>query len=344
MPGSVFPENSPESLPVSVLGAGSWGTALALQLADNGNHVSLWGRDEQLLEEIARTRCNRVYLPGCELPRNVRAQHDFADAVNSCRVLVVAVPSIAVPALASKIADEFSPRQVGVVIATKGVETASARLMHEVFERALGPQAPLACLSGPSFADEVAKRLPTAVTISSVDRAFAERAAVLFHNRSFRVYTGDDVVGTEVAGAFKNVIAIAAGISDGLGFGANARAALITRGLSEIRRLAEAMGAKSATLNGLAGIGDLVLTCTSDQSRNRRFGLLIAEGRSPGEAAKKINQATEGVSSAEVAQQLAHRYGVEMPICEQVNAVIVGRVEPRSAVRELLGRPAKTED
>ena len=338
------PEDNSRGLPVSILGAGSWGTALALQLADNGNNVTLWGRDSALLNEIARTRCNNVYLPGCKLPRNVRTQDNFAEAVSSCRILVIAVPSTAVSAITLKIAEEIGARQEGVVMGAKGIETTSAQLMHEVVGQALEPKVSLACLSGPSFANEVAKRLPTAVTISSSDKAFADKVAALFHSRFFRAYTNDDIVGTEVAGAFKNVIAIAAGISDGLGFGANTRAALITRGLSEIRRLARAMGAKSETLNGLAGIGDLVLTCTSDQSRNRRFGLLLAEGLSAEKAGKKIHQATEGVPSAEAAQQLARRYGVELPICEQVNNVVAGKVKPQDAVENLLERPSKTED
>ncbi len=331
-------------LPISVLGAGSWGTALALQLADNGHRVALWGRDSALLEEIAQTRCNSVYLPGCELPHNVHTQTDLAAAVNSCRIIVLAVPCIAVRGIVREIAAELGARQEGLISTAKGIETASACLTHEVIAETLDADIPLACLSGPSFADEVARRLPTAIIISSADKAFAEKAAALFHNRSLRVYTNDDVIGTEVAGAFKNIIAIAAGISDGLGFGANARAALITRGLSEIRRLAEAMGAKSATLNGLAGIGDLVLTCTGEQSRNRRFGLLLAAGHSAAETGKKIKQTTEGVPSAEVAQRLAQRYGVELPICEQINDIIAGKVEPQRAVRALLDRPQKSED
>ncbi len=338
------PEETQEKLPVSVLGAGSWGTALALQLADNGHNVTLWGRDGELLEEIARTSRNNVYLPDCELPRNIRTQPDFAAAVNSCRIVVLAVPSTVVRALAGQIAAELGARQEGLISTSKGMEANSARLAHEVLKEVLESKIPLACLAGPSFADEVAARMPTAAVISSEDKAFADKAAALFHNRSFRVYTTDDVIGTEVAGAFKNIIAIAAGISDGLGFGANARAALITRGLSEIRHLAKAMGASNATINGLAGIGDLVLTCTSDQSRNRRFGLLIAEGRSAEEAGKKINQATEGVAAAKAAQQLAQRYDVEMPICEQVNRVIAGQLEPQRAVQELLARPPKPED
>lgn len=337
-------EDTPEGLPVSVLGAGSWGTALAFQLADNGHHVTLWGRDEALLEEITQTRCNGVYLPACKLPLNVRTQSDLAAAVNSSRILVLAVPSAALRTLAESIAAELGSRQEGIILTAKGIETSSAKLPHEVVEETVGAKVPLASLSGPSFAEEVAQRLPTAVIVSSKNQAFADQAAALFHGPTFRVYTTDDVVGAEIAGAFKNIIAIATGISDGLGFGANARAALITRGLSEIRRLVEKMGGKAATLNGLAGVGDLVLTCTSTQSRNHRFGLLLAEGRSVEEAGKKINQATEGVPSAEVAQQLAQRCGVEMPICEQLTNVIMGKLDPRNAVQELLARPAKAED
>ena len=337
-------ENAQQGQLVSVLGAGSWGTALALQLVDNGHNVTLWGRDAKLLEEITQTHCNSVYLPGCQLPHNLHTQNDLVTAVNSSRIIVVAIPSTAIQAVGQKMADEITSRQEGIILASKGIEPRSATLAHEVLEKMMKPKIPIACLSGPSFAEEVAKRAPTAVTISSQDGEFAEKSAALFHNQNFRVYTSDDIIGAEVAGAFKNIIAIATGISDGLGFGTNARAALITRGLSEICRLAEAMGGKVATLYGLAGVGDLVLTCTSNQSRNRRFGLLIAEGRSIDEASKKINQATEGVSSAIVAQQLAQRYNVEMPICEQVNKLISGEIKPRRAVQELLGRPSKSED
>ena len=338
------PEGVQQSPPISVLGAGSWGTALALRLADNGHNVTLWGRDEVLLEEIAQTRCNHVYLPNGELPRNVRLQSNLADAVNSACILVLAVPSSSVRTVAEVIAPELCTRQEGLISAAKGIEAASAKLIHQVLRETLGTEISLACLSGPSFAEEVAARLPTAIAISSEDKQFADKAAALFHSPLFRVYTNNDLIGTEIAGAFKNIIAIAIGISDGLGFGANARAALITRGLSEIRRLAEAMGAKSATLNGLVGIGDLVLTCTSDKSRNRRLGLLLAEGYSSEEAGKKVNQATEGVPTAEAAQRLAQHYGVEMPICEQVNKVIAGKIKPQQAVQELLERPSKPED
>ena len=344
MPAADTQKDTRQESPISVLGAGSWGTALALQLSNNGHAVTLWGRDAELLEKMAQTRCNSVYLPGCELPHHLHVQNDLTAAVNSCRILIIAVPSTTVRALTTAIADELSARQQGILLATKGIETSTAQLMHEVLEETLGPDMRLAYLSGPSFADEVARQLPTAVTISCSDRAFAEQTAALFDNSSLRVYTSGDVIGTEIAGAFKNVIAIAAGISDGLGFGANTRAALITRGLSEIRRLAQAMGAAEDTLYGLAGIGDLVLTCTGDQSRNRRLGLLLAEGDNAEEAGKKIGQATEGVPSARATRKLAQRYGVEMPICEQVNRIIAGKIAPQDAVRELLNRPLKSED
>ena len=337
-------ESAHKREPVSILGAGSWGTALAIRLADNGHSVTLWGRDEALLEEIARTRCNGVYLPGCELPRNLHTQTDLATAVSACRTLVIAIPSTSLRKVCEKASEEIGPRHQGVVLATKGIEPSSAKLAHEVLDETMRSEIPLACLSGPSFADEVAKRLPTAVIAASKDRDFASKTAALFRHRTFRVYTSDDVVGTEIAGTFKNIIAIAVGISDGLGFGANARAALITRGLSEVRRLATAMGGKSDTLNGLAGIGDLVLTCTSDQSRNRRFGLLVAEGHSVAVIGKKIAQTTEGASSAAIAQQLARRYHVDLPICEQVDDILSGRTKPAQAVKKLLERPPKPED
>ncbi len=337
-------ENERKGEPVSVLGAGSWGTALAIRLADNGHRVTLWGRDEALLEKIAQTRCNDVYLPGCRLPRNLRPQADLATAIAACRILVIAIPSAALRRVCEKAGEEIGVRHQGVVLATKGIEPLSAKLAHQVFAEAMRCNLPHACLSGPSFADEVARGAPTAVIAASKDSGFANKAAELFRHRTFRVYTSDDVVGTEIAGTFKNIIAIAVGISDGLGFGSNARAALITRGLSEVRRLAVVMGGKSDTLNGLAGIGDLVLTCTSDQSRNRRFGLLIAEGHSTAIIGKKITQVAEGVSSATVAQQLARRYRVDLPICEQVSDILAGRINPAQAVKKLLERPPKPED
>ena len=337
-------ENKRNGESVSILGAGSWGTALAAQLASNGHNVILWGRDKALLEEITQTRRNDVYLPGCELPRNLRTQTDLTTAVNACHTIVIAIPSTALRKVCEKVADEIGPRHQGVVLATKGIEPSSAKLAYEVTDEVLHSRIPIACLSGPSFADEVAKRSPTAVIAASKDNSCAKRTADLFCNQTFRVYTSDDVIGTSIAGAFKNIIAIAVGISDGLGFGSNARAALITRGLSEIRRLAVAMGGKSDTLNGLAGIGDLVLTCTSDQSRNRRFGLLLAESQDVDRIREKINQATEGVPSSAIARQLAQRYHVDMPICEQVSGIISGEINPSQAVRKLLERPLKPED
>ena len=338
------PENVRKKESVSILGAGSWGTALAIRLANNGHGVTLWGRDEALLEEITRSRCNGVYLPGCKLPRNLRTQANLAEAVSACRILVVVVPSTALRKVCEKASKEIGVRHQGVVLATKGMEPGSAKLAYEVLDETMHAGIPRACLSGPSFADEVARESPTAVIAASKDSGFARKTAALFHHQTFRVYTSDDVIGTAVAGAFKNIIAIAVGISDGLGFGSNARAALITRGLSEIRRLAVVIGGKSDTLNGLAGIGDLVLTCTSDQSRNRRFGLLLAEGHNIATIGKKITQTIEGVPSAAIAQQLAHQRRVDLPICKQVSDIIAGRIKPAQAVEQLLERPPKPED
>lgn len=339
MPPEVVRNNDP----ISVLGAGSWGTALALQLSGNGHNVILWGRDEALLEKIAQTRCNDVYLPGCKLPRNLRTQIDLPTAISACRIMVIAVPSTALRKISEKTAEEIGTRHEGVILATKGIEPLSAKPVCEVVNETLGTKIPTACLSGPSFAEEVSRRLPTAVTIASQDDTFAKKAAALFHSKTFRVYTNDDVIGTVVAGALKNIVAIAVGISDGLGFGLNTRAALITRGLREVRHLVEAMGGKSETVNGLAGIGDLILTCTGDQSRNRRFGLLIAAGQSREQISKKVTQATEGVNSAIAVQQLAQRYHIEMPICEQVNDILSGRIKATQAVENLLDRPLKPE-
>ena len=321
---------------VTVVGAGSWGTALAITLARNGHSTRLWGRDGNALDAIARTATNSKYLPGHELPPSLKIEPTLAKAAGAH---LVAVPSHAfsnlVEALSALPASRF-----GVLWATKGLDPSSGRLLHEVAEERLPAGTPTGVLSGPSFAGEVARRLPTAVTLASTNAVFARDWAARLTNPRFRVYTSDDIVGVQIAGAVKNVLAIAAGIADGLGFGSNTRAALIARGLNELSRLGEAAGGRATTFMGLAGLGDLVLTSTDDQSRNRRLGLALARGVPARDAAASFGQVVEGIETSAQVMSLAQRFGVEMPICEQVRAVVTGATTAGEAVRALLARAA----
>ena len=327
------------SFQIVVLGAGSWGTALAIVLARNGRRTVLWGRDGATLAAMAERGSNEKYLPGQRLPERLAVEPDFARAVDAAADCLVAVPSHAFEA----VVDAFAARSAagrGLLWVTKGLDPSSGRLLHEVAAERLPPGVPLGVLSGPTFAGEVARQLPTAVTLAATDAGFAAEWAARLASARFRVYTSDDLAGVQIAGAVKNVLAIAAGIADGLGFGANARAALIARGLSEMARLGEAAGGRAATFMGLAGLGDLVLTCTDDQSRNRRFGLALARGAAPDEAAAAVGQVVEGVETSARVMGLARRFGVEMPICEQVRAVVTGASGAVDAVEALLARDA----
>ena len=324
---------------VAVLGAGSWGTALAVLLARNGHRTLLWGRDEAGLAAIARHGSNEKYLPGQHLPDGLTVEPVLSRAVGAADACLVAVPSHAFAELVAALAAMPASR-AGLLWATKGLDPSSGRLLHEVAAELLPPGAPLGVLSGPTFAAEVARRLPTAVTLAATDAGFAREWADRLANPRFRVYTSDDVAGVQIAGAVKNVLAIAAGIADGLGFGANTRAALIARGLSEMVRLGEAAGGRAVTFMGLAGLGDLVLTCTDDQSRNRRFGLALARGVPPDDAAAALGQVVEGVETSAQVMELARQYRVQMPICEQVRAVVTGASSAGEAVEALLARDA----
>ena len=335
---------------LSVLGAGSWGTALALLLANNlsqtkqkGN-VALWGRDRRLLEEMERTRCNTVFLPKHNLPRNVHIQTCLPTAVAAGTLLILATPSQAARFILEKVKPELGRHHQGLVLACKGLEAKSGKPMHEVVAELISPDFPCAYLAGPSFAPEVAAGMPTLVTVVSEHDGFAERVAAILRNDFFRVYTSGDVIGAAIAGAIKNVIAIAAGVADGLGFGVNARAALISRGLREMSQLAVRLGAQEQTMTGLAGLGDLVLTCTSHQSRNYRFGLLLAQSQTQEQAHKKIGQVVEGAQTAPFVCQLARSQGLEMPICRAVSELLRERLTPRQAARSLLRRAPKTEN
>jgi glycerol-3-phosphate dehydrogenase (NAD(P)+) len=328
--------------PIAVLGAGSWGTALAIQFARAGRPTLLWGRDPEQLAMLAAVRRNDRYLPGAPFPECLSVEPEFRKAVAGATDLLLTVPSHALRGTLEALAPLLQPGQ-RVAWATKGFELASGRLPHEVAREVLGPGVPIAVLSGPTFAAEVGRGLPTAMTVASPDAAFAEDLARTLSGQNFRAYTSPDIVGVEVGGAVKNVLAIGTGIADGMGYGANTRIALITRGLAEMTRLGVALGARPETFMGLAALGDLVLTCTDDQSRNRRFGLAVASGKSPADAQRAIGQVVEGVLAARAVRQVAARAKVEMPIAEQVYAVLHEGRDVRTAVRSLMGRDLRQE-
>lgn len=326
----------------AVLGAGSWGTALALVLARNGHDVLLWDHDPLRAQELTAQRENRRYLPGIPLPENLQVSGDLQQALQPERQLLIVVPSHAFRSMLERIQPLLAPGRA-VSWATKGLDAASGGFLHHVAAEVLPQAGPLAVLSGPSFAAEVARELPTAVVVAATDPALAATLAQDFHSESFRVYTSQDVVGVELGGSIKNVLAVATGISDGLGAGANARAALVTRGLAELVRLGAALQADPQTLMGLSGVGDLILTCTDDQSRNRRLGLALGRGRSLEEALQEIGQTVEGVRTAAEVFALAQRVGVDAPLCEQVYRILQGELTVTAAMHELMQRAQKPE-
>ncbi|MCX7960752.1 MAG: NAD(P)-dependent glycerol-3-phosphate dehydrogenase [Burkholderiales bacterium] len=321
---------------IAVLGAGAWGTAIAVALCAR-HAVTLWARDPGQAEAMRRERRNRRYLPEIALPETLEVTAQANAALEGAELALVATP---VAALRESLARVGA---VPVVWLCKGLEEASGLLPHEIASRVLGAHAQCGALSGPSFALEVAQGLPCALTLAARERAFARRAAALLHGGRMRVYYSTDLLGVEVGGAVKNVMAIAVGISDGLGLGQNARAALITRGLAEIVRFGAALGARPETLMGLAGAGDLVLTATGDLSRNRRVGLALARGRALGDILAALGHVAEGVRSAAAIARLARARGVEMPITEAVHEVLEGRLAPADAVERLLARDPREE-
>ena len=325
----------------AVLGAGSWGTALALQLSRNKHRVQVWDCDTDLINTLQSARCNVRYLPDHPLPDSLSAHHDLSTALEHVDFVLVAVPSYAMRAVCEQIATVHIPGKL--VWATKGFEKPDGLLMHEVVTQVLGDQVKKAVLSGPSFAAEVASGLPAAITLAAKNLAFAKELADNFHSSTFRVYTSEDIIGVELGGTIKNVLAIATGIADGFGFGANARAALVTRGLAEMMRLGHCLGAERETLMGLSGVGDLVLTCTDDQSRNRRLGLALAQGTTAQQYMEELGQAVEGFHAAQVVHRVAQNHQVDMPICSQVWHVLNGDTALESAVSELLSRDMKVE-
>ena len=327
--------------PMTVVGAGSWGTALAIQFAREGHSTCLWGRDATQLEAMRSARRNVRYLPDASFPDNLQVADELAPLLAGSGDALIAVPSHAFRATLQRI-EPLLGEHTRVAWATKGFEIATGLLPHQVAEQVLGNR-PAAVLSGPTFAKEVGAGLPTAMTVASRDERFAKDLALSLTGPNFRAYTQRDIIGVEVGGAVKNVIAIGSGIADGMGFGANTRVALITRGLAEMMRLGVKLGAARETLMGLAGLGDLVLTCTDDQSRNRRLGLALGSGLPLSEAQNSIQQVVEGFPAARAVYDVAHRLAVDMPICREIYRVMYENRPVRDAVQALMGRDVRSE-
>lgn len=325
---------------IAVLGSGGWGTALALLLLENGHQVTLWSYQKSESEALRQSRENPV-LPGVALPGELALTSDLG-CVKGCGAVVIATPSFAVGTTAAQVSSLLEPGTV-LVSVSKGIEAKTSRTLTQVIEDATENRFPVAALSGPSHAEEVARGIPTTVVAAAKDRKVAELVQDLFMNGRFRVYITDDVLGVELGAALKNIIALCAGVCDGMGFGDNTKAALITRGLSEIARLGEALGGRKETFAGLAGVGDLIVTCTSMHSRNRRCGILIGQGVPPKEAVAQIGMVVEGYYAADAAKTLAEKAGVEMPITQAAWAVLYNGKDPRQVVRELMAREKKPE-
>jgi glycerol-3-phosphate dehydrogenase (NAD(P)+) len=331
---------------IAILGGGSWGTALAIVLSrtHEPHEISVWVRDASLAESIRRERENTLYLPGHKLPETVHVTHDAATALENAEVIIGAVPAAHARDVYQLVLPHL-PRGTPIVSATKGLEPATHARMSEVISQIAPREIPprIAVLSGPSFAAEVAAGQPTAVVLASSDLTLANELQAEFAGPSFRLYTNEDVLGVELAGAMKNVIAIAAGACQGIGLGSNSLAALITRGLAEMTRFAIALGARPETLSGLAGLGDLVLTCTGSLSRNRRVGIELGKGRSLTDILEGMRMVAEGVGTAGALLSLARELGIELPITEQVEAILHRGKSPREAIRNIMERPLKRE-
>ena len=328
---------------VTVLGAGSYGTALAICFARNGHKVTLWGRNKHDVDVLAAERKNQRYLPDIPFPDTLELESDLCAAVQKSHFVLVVVPSHAFADTLLAIQPTLL-KNTRLAWATKGLEPNTGRLLQDVALQHLGDKIPLAVLSGPTFAKEMAAGLVTAISVSATEPEFSAQIAKLLHcGRSFRVYDNDDFIGIQLGGAVKNVIAIGAGMSDGFGFGANARTALITRGLAELCRLGCALGARPETFMGMAGLGDLILTCTDNQSRNRRFGLALGEGLAVEDAMKSIGQVVEGFRNTKEVFLLAKRSGIEMPITEQIYQILYQDKNVKEAAIALLGQEQKAE-
>lgn len=327
--------------PLAAIGAGSWGTAVAIQIARGGHNVKLWGRDAAQMQGMIDNRRNIRYLPDAEFPEPLQPMIDFAETCKGCRDFMISVPSHAFRQTLEQLKPHF-PEDGRVFWITKGLESGTGEFLHNVAMKILGP-VPVAIVSGPTFAKEVAAGLPAAVTVASPNPEFAKDIVGYVHNNAMRAYTHGDIIGVQLGGAIKNVLAIAAGIVDGLKLGANTRAGMITRGVAEMNRLGMKLGAQRETFMGLAGLGDLVLTCTDDLSRNRRMGLALARGLTVEEAKAEIQQVVEGVMTTDEVWRVAKQFEVEMPITEQVYAVLYEGRTPQEALQALLARTPKQE-
>ena len=328
---------------MTVIGAGSYGTALAITLARNGHPVVLWGHNPDHINALQRARCNQEFLPDVPFPDNLLLETNLSVALAASRNVLVVVPSHVFGDVLRQLKPHLRP-DARVVWATKGLEAETGRLLQDVAREELGDAIPLAVVSGPTFAKELAAGMPTAISLAATDASFAEDLQQLLHcGNSFRVYSNPDFIGVQLGGAIKNVIAIGAGMSDGIGFGANARTALITSGLAEMTRLGSALGADPATFMGMAGLGDLVLTCTDNQSRNRRFGIMLGQGKDVQTAQDTIGQVVEGYRNTKEVRALAQRNNVEMPITEQIYQVLYCGKDAREAAISLLARASKDE-
>jgi glycerol-3-phosphate dehydrogenase (NAD(P)+) len=328
--------------PVAVLGAGSWGTALAIQFARAGHPTRLWSRSAADVIAMRAQRLNARYLPHAKFPDAIEVHDELGAAVHGAVAIIIAVPSHSLRSLLVSLKPRLA-RDARLAWATKGFELETGKLPHQVAYDVLGDRYPVAVLSGPTFAKEVGAGLPTAMTIASPDEDFAHQLAKSLHAPNFRAYTSTDIIGVEVGGAVKNVLAVGAGLSDGLGFGANTRIALITRGLSEVVRLGVALGAQTETFMGLAGLGDLVLTCTDNQSRNRRFGLALAAGKSVRDALSEIGQVVEGYTAARAVHAVAVRERVDMPIVHGIYRILYENEPAKDVVKDLMTRPIRAE-
>jgi len=333
-----------EKLDVAVLGCGSWGTALAILLANNQHNVGIWGKNTAHLEQMESQRCNSKYLPGVTFPPTLNVIHSLEKCVSLANRLLIVIPTAGVLPILKDISNYAFNSETKIIFASKGFEPQNSQLFHSVVSEIFTSNFSYCVISGPTFAKEVAKGLPTAITVASENIAFSQEVSSFLTNQNFRAYTSSDVIGVEVGGAVKNVMAIAAGISDGMGFGSNTRAALITRGLHEITQLGNKLGGRPETFMGLAGIGDLVLTCTDDQSRNRRIGLGLAAGKTIQQIQSEIGQCAEGVGTTKRVFQLAKKLDVDMPIVEQVYNVIYHNKSPKQAVVDLMNRAIRAEN
>ncbi|RSD33072.1 NAD(P)H-dependent glycerol-3-phosphate dehydrogenase [Vibrio pectenicida] len=332
-----------KNIAMTILGAGSYGTSLAISLARNGENVILWGHNSEHMARLQLERANHAFLPGVEFPPSLIVEPDLAKAVQESRDLLIVVPSHVFAEVLTKIKPHLR-KDSRLCWATKGLEPETGRLLQDVAKETLGDSYPLAVLSGPTFAKELAMGMPTAISVASPDEGFVADLQDKIHcSKTFRVYANSDFTGMQLGGAVKNVIAIGAGMSDGIGFGANARTALITRGLAEMTRLGVALGAQPETFMGMAGLGDLVLTCTDNQSRNRRFGLALGEGKGVQDAQDEIGQVVEGYRNTKEVWLLSKRVGVELPIVDQIYQVLYQGKDAHLAARDLLARDKKAE-